>query len=100
MRKLLGALSVFLVICVIVLYARDCRLSFSQWRLCGESKGQPGVVGETVNFNWNKGGLLSDVLYVDGKPAARLVKYSFSLEGDSMEVASLDGTKQSRYCGK
>ena len=73
MRKLLGALSVFLVIFVIVVYARDCRVSFSQWRYCGENKQEPGIVGDLVNFDWNFGGLFSDVLYVNGKPAARLV---------------------------
>jgi hypothetical protein len=100
MRKLLGALSVFLVIFGVVAYARECRVTFSQWRHCGENKNEPGVVGDMVNFNWNLGGLFSDVLYVNGKPAARLVKYDFSLEGDSIEVESLDGEQRSRYCGK
>jgi len=100
MRKLLGALSVFLVIFVIVVYARDCRVSFSQWRYCGENKQEPGIVGDLVNFDWNLGGLFSDVLYVNGKPAARLVKYDFSLEGDVIEIVSPDGQKRSRYCGK
>ena len=100
MRKLIGALAVLLVLFVIVVYTRDCRVSFSRWKHCGGDAAQPGFLGDWVDFDWNFAGLFSDVLYANGKPAARLVKYDFGLSGDVMDIASLDGTKQSRYCGK
>jgi hypothetical protein len=100
MHKLIHALAVLLVLFVIVVYARDCRVSFSRWKQCGDDAGRPGIVGDWASFDWNFAGLFSRVLYIDGKPAARLVKYDFGLSGDVMEIASLDGTKQSRYCGK
>ncbi len=100
MQKLVRALGVLLVLLAIVVYARDCRMSFSSWTHCGGDPGQPGIVGDYVKFDWNLTGLFGNVLHVDGKPAARLVKYDFSLNGDSMEIVSLDGTKRSRYCGK
>jgi hypothetical protein len=100
MRKLISALAVLLVLFVIVVYVRDCRRSFSHWKHCGGNPGQPGILDDWVSFNWNPAGIFSDVLYVDGKPAARLVKYDFGLAGDVMEIVSLDGTKRSRYCGK
>jgi hypothetical protein len=100
MHRLLSGLAVLLVLFGIVLYTRDCRVSFSRWKHCGGDAGQAGFLGDWVSFDWNLAGLFSDVLHVDGKPAARLVKYEFGLAGDVMEVASLDGTKTSRYCGK
>ena len=57
-------------------------------------------MGEYVNFGWNFAGLFSDVLYVDGRPAARIMNYDFGLSGDVMEIATLDGTGKSRYCGR
>jgi hypothetical protein len=57
-------------------------------------------VSDYVKFDWTPAGIFSDVLHVDGKPAARLVKYHFSLTDDAIEIVSLDGTKRSRYCGK
>ena len=100
MHRFLSGLAVLLVILGIVVYTRDCRVSFSTWKHCGGDPGQPGIVDDWVKFDWNLAGLFSDVLHVDGKPAARLVKYDFGLTGDVMEVTSLDGTKKSRYCGK
>ncbi len=100
MHRLISGLAVLLVLVGIGVYARDCRVSFSRWKHCGGDPGQAGVLDDWVKFDWNLAGLFSNVLYVDGKPAARLVKYDFGLSGDTMEVASLDGTKRSRYCGK
>jgi hypothetical protein len=100
MKKLISALAILLVLFVIVVYVRDCRRSFSQWKHCGGDPGQPGIVGDWASVDWNLAGLFSDVVYVGGKPAARLVKYDFGLAGDVMEIVSLDGTKRSRYCGK
>lgn len=100
MMKLVSALGVLLVVFAMVVYARDGRMSFNQWKHCGGDIGQPGIVGEYVNFNWNWAGLFSDVLYVDGKPTARLVKYYFHLTDDVIVITSLDGTRKSRYCGK
>jgi hypothetical protein len=100
MKKLLGVLSVFLVLFVVVVYARDCRVSFNQWKHCRGEAGQQGILGEYVNFGWNFAGLFSKVLYVDGRPAARIVSYDFGLSGDVMEIATLDGSSKSRYCGK
>ncbi|MBN2574859.1 MAG: hypothetical protein JXP73_09870 [Deltaproteobacteria bacterium] len=100
MQKLIRALGVFLVLFVLVVYTRDCRVSFSRWKHCGGDPAQPGFLGDWVDFDWKLAGLFTDVLYVDGEPAARLVKYDFGLSGDVMEIASLDGTKRARYCGK
>jgi hypothetical protein len=100
MQRLIRALGVLLFIFGIVVYARDCRVSFNQWKHCGGDAGQPGVLGDWVHFDFNPSGLFSDVLRVDGKPAARLVKYHFHLVDDVIEIASLDGTKTSRYCGR
>jgi hypothetical protein len=100
MAKLVRGLGVLLVVLAIVVYARDCRMSFNQWKHCGGDPGEPGILGDYVNFNWNMAGLFSDVLYVNGKPAARLAKYYFHLTDDAIVVASLDGSKKSRYCGK
>ena len=100
MQKLVRALGVLLVVFAIVVYARDCRMSFNSWKHCGGDPGQPGILDEYVKFDWTLAGIFSDVLYVDGKPAARLVKYHFSLTDDAMDIMSLDGTKHSRYCGK
>ncbi len=100
MRRLISGLTVFIVLFGIVAYARDCRVSFSRWKHCGGDAGQPGFLGDWVSFDLNPAGLFSDVLRVDGKPAARLLKYDFGLAGDVMEVASLDGARKSRYCGK
>lgn len=99
MLKLVRALGVLLLPFAAVVYARDCRMAFNQWKHCGSEIGQ-GVLGDYVNFSWNWAGLFSDVLYVDGRPAARLTKYDFHLTDDAIEVTSLDGAKQSRYCGK
>lgn len=100
MRRLISGLAVLLFVFGIGVYARDCRVSFSRWKHCGGEPGQPGLVGDWASFDWNPGGLFSDVLRVDGKPAARLVKYDWGLSGDTMEIVSLDGSKRSRYCGK
>jgi hypothetical protein len=100
MQKLVRALAVLLVVFAIVVYARDCRMAFNSWKYCGGDPGQPGIVSDYVKFDWTPAGLFSDVLHVDGKPAARLVKYHFSLTDDAIEIVSLDGTKRSRYCGK
>jgi len=100
MKKLVRALGVLLVLFAIVVYARDCRMSFNQWKHCGGDPGQPGIVGDYAKFDWGLAGIFRDVLSVDGKPAARLVKYDFSLTGDAIEIVSLDGAKRSRYCGK
>jgi hypothetical protein len=100
MSKLVRALGVLLVVFGIVVYARDCRMSFNQWRYCGSDLDKPGIVGSDVNFSWNWAGLFSDTLYVDGKPAARLAKYYFHLTDDAIVIAALDGSKKSRYCGK
>jgi len=100
MQKLIRRLAVLLVLSAIVVYARDCRLSFNQWKHCGEERGQPGFLGDWVHFDWRPSGLFSDILYVDGKPAARLVRYHFRLVDDVIETASLDGEKTSKYCGK
>ena len=100
MQKLIRALGIVVVLLAIVVYARDCRMVFNQWKHCGGDPGQPGIVGDWAKFDWNPAGRFSDVLRVDGKPAARLVKYHFHMADDVIEVASLDGTKQSRYCGK
>lgn len=53
-----------------------------------------------MQFSFNPSGVLSDVLRVDGKPAAKRVRYHFHLLDDVIEVASLDGTQTARYCGK
>lgn len=100
MQKLVRASGVLLVLLAIVVYARDCRMSFNQWKHCGGDPGQPGILGDYAKIDWNLAGIFSDVLKVDGKPAARLVKYHFSLTDDAIEIVSLDGTKRSRYCGK
>ncbi len=100
MHRFFSGVAVLLVLFGIVVYARDCRRSFSQWKHCGGDPGQPGIAGEWASFGWNVAGLFSDVLYVDGKPVGRLLKYDFGLGGDVMEIVSLDGTKRSRYCGK
>ena len=100
MHRLISGLAILLVLFGIVLYTRDCRVSFSRWKHCGGDPGQPGILGDWVKLDWNLAGLFSDVLRVDGQPAARLVKYEFGLAGDVMEIVSLDGTKRSRYCGK
>jgi len=100
MQKLIRALAILLVLFVIVAYSRDCRVSFNQWKHCGGDPGQPGIVGDWAHFEFNPAGIFSDVLYVNGKPAARLVKYHFHLADDVIEIASLDGSKTSRYCGK
>ena len=100
MHKLIRAVGLLLVVFGIVVYARDCRISFNQWKHCGADPGQPGILGDWVHFEFNPSGLFSDVLQVDGKPAARLVKYHFHLVDDVIEIASLDGTKTSRYCGR
>ena len=100
MQKLIRRLAVLLVLSAIVVYARDCRLSFNQWKHCGGDSGQPGIVGDWVHFDWRPAGIFSDILYVDGKPAAALVKYHFHLDGDVIEIAALDGARRSRYCGK
>jgi hypothetical protein len=100
MQRIISGLTVLVVLFVIVVYARDCRLSFNQWKPCGGDPGQPGIVGDWVHFDWKLSGLFNDVLYVDGKPAARLVKYHFRLVDDTIDVVSLDGTKNSSYCGK
>jgi hypothetical protein len=100
MSKLVRALGVLLVLAVMVVYARECRMSFNQWKLCGGGNAEASVLGQYVNFNWNKGGLFSDTLYVNGQPAARLRKYYFHLTDDAIVVQSLDGAKESRYCGK
>ncbi len=100
MQRLIRGLGVLLVLFAIVVYARDCRMSFNLWKHCGGDPAQPGFLGDYVKFDWTFAGLFSDVLRVDGKPAARLVKYDFGLSGDAIEVSSLDGTHRSRYCGK
>jgi hypothetical protein len=100
MQKIIRTFGIFAVLFAIVVYARDCRTSFNQWKHCGGDSGQPGIVGDWVHFDWRPAGIFSDILYVDGKPAAALVKYHFHLDGDVIEIASLDGSKRSRYCGK
>ena len=100
MQRLIRALGVLLLVFGIVVYARDCRVSFNQWKHCGGDAGQSAVLGDWVHFDFNPSGLFSSVLRVDGKPAARLVKYHFRLVDDVIEIASLDGSKTSRYCGK
>jgi hypothetical protein len=100
MQRFVRALGVLLVLFGVVVYTRDCRMSFNSWKHCGGDAGQPGILGDYANFNWSFAGLFSDVLHVDGKPAARLVKYDFGLGGDTIEVVSLDGAHRSRYCGK
>jgi hypothetical protein len=100
MQKLVRALAILLVLFAIVVYARDCRLSFNRWKHCGGDPGQPGIVGDWVDFDWNSRGLFSDVLYISGKPVARLVKYHLRLADDVIDIASLDGSRTSRYCGK
>ncbi len=100
MRSLVRALGVLLVLFTIVVYARDCRVSFNQWKHCGGDAGKEGLLGAWVHFNFNPSGIFSDVLLVDGKPAARLVKYHFHVVDDVIDVASLDGSQTSRYCGK
>jgi hypothetical protein len=100
MSKLVRVLGVLVVVFAIVVYARDLRMSFNQWKHCGGDVGQPGILGQYVNFSWNWAGLFSDTLYVDGKPAARLAKYYFHLTDDAIVVASFDGARKSRYCGK
>jgi len=99
-QKLLRALGVLLVLFAIAVYARDCRMSFNQWKYCGSDPGQPGILDEYVNFNWTVAGLFTDVLRVNGRPAAHLVHYHFGLTGDVIEIASLDWSRRSRYCGK
>ncbi len=100
MRRIIRTLGILTVLFAIAVYARDCRMSFNQWKQCGGDPGRPGIVGDWVHFDWRPAGIFSDVLYVDGKPAARLVKYHFHLADDVIEIASLDATKTSRYCGK
>jgi hypothetical protein len=100
MAHLMRSLGVLLVLGAMVVYARDCRMSFNQWKHCEAVPGETALLGDYVNFNWNLSGLFSDVLYVDGKPAARLVKYDFHLTDDAITVESLDGTQKARYCGK
>lgn len=100
MQRLIRFLGVLIVLSGAVVYARDCRVAFNQWKHCGGDPGQPGFLGDWVKFDFNPSGLFSDVLRVDGKPAARLVKYHFHVVDDVIEVASLDGAKTSRYCGK
>ena len=100
MSKLVRALGVLLVVFVMAVYARDCRMSFNQWKHCGYTSTEPAVLGDYVNFSWTYGGLFSDTLYVKGKPAARLLKYYFHLTDDAIVVESLDGKERSRYCGK
>jgi hypothetical protein len=100
MSKLVRALGVLLVLAVLVLYARDCRMSFNQWKLCAGEPAESAFMGQYVNFNWNMRGLLSDELYANGKPVARLVKYYFHLTDDAIVVESLDGKQRARYCGK
>jgi hypothetical protein len=100
MQKLVRAFGVLAFLFGIVVYARDCRMSFNQWKHCGGEPGQPGLVGDWAQFRWRPAGLFSDILHVDGEPPARLVKYHFHLDGDVIEIASLDGSKTSRYCGK
>ena len=100
MQKLIRTLGVLAILFAVVVYGRDCRMSFNQWKHCGGDPGQPGLVGDWAHFDWKPSGLLTDVLYVDGKPAARLVKYHFHLDGDVIEIVSLDGARSSRYCGK
>ena len=100
MSQLVRALGVLLVIFAIVVYARDCRMAFNQWKHYGDDPGQPGILGEYISFDWRPAGIFSDILYFDGKPVARLVKYHFHLADDTIEIESLDGTKHSRYCGK
>jgi hypothetical protein len=99
-QKLLRALGVLLVLGAVAVYARDCRLSVNRWNHCGGDPGQPGIVGDWAHFEWTPAGIFNDVLYIDGKPAARLVKYYFHMSEDAIEIVSLDGTKRSRYCGK
>ena len=100
MQKLIRALGILAVLFAIVVYSRDCRMSFNQWKHCGGDPGQPGIVGDWAHIDWKPVGIFSDVLYVDGRPAARLVKYHFHLDGDVVEIVSLDGSRNSRYCGK
>jgi hypothetical protein len=100
MQKLVRALGILLVLFAIVVYARDCRMSFNSWKHCGGDPGQPGILGDYAKIDFGLAGLFTNILRVDGKPAARLVKYHFSLTDDAIEIASLDGMKQSRYCGK
>lgn len=100
MAHLMRSLGVLLVLFAIVVYARDCRMSFNQWKHCEALPGETAILGDYVNFNWNMAGLFSDILYVDGKPAARLAKYYFHLTDDTIVVQSLDGTQKARYCGK
>ena len=100
MSKLVRALGVVLVLFVMVVYARDCRMSFNQWRLCAGEPAESAFLGQYVNFSWNASGIFSDTLYAGGKPAARLVKYYFHLTDDAIVVESLDGAKRARYCGK
>jgi len=100
MSKLVRVLGVLLVAFALVVYARDLRMSFNQWKHCGYSPEEPAVLGDYVNFSWNYFGLFSDVLYVEGKPAARLLKYYFHLTDDAIVVESIDGKQRARYCGK
>ena len=100
MHRLIRVLGVLAVLFAIVVYARDCRMSFNMWKHCGGDPGQPGILGDYVKLDWSFAGLFRDVLRVDGKPAARLAKYDFGLSGDVIEVVSLDGAQRSRYCGK
>jgi hypothetical protein len=100
MQRIISGLTVLLVLFVIVVYARDCRLSFNQWKHCGSEPGQTAFLGDWVQFNWKLPGIFNDVLYVGGKPAARLVKYHFRLVDDILDIESLDGTQKSSYCGK
>ena len=100
MQKLIRTLGILAVLFAIVVYTRDCRMSFNQWKHCGGDPGQQGIVGDWTHFDWKATGIFNDVLYVDGKPAARLRKYHFHLDGDVIEIASLDGSRSSRYCGK
>ena len=44
MHRVLSGLAVLLVIFGIVVYTRDCRVSFSSWKHCGGDPGQPGIV--------------------------------------------------------
>ena len=100
MQKLIGTLGVLAVLFGIGVYARDCRMSFNQWKHCGGNPGEPGLVGDWAHFEWGPAGIFSDVLHVEGQAPVRLVKYHFHLDGDVIEIASLDGASTSRYCGK
>jgi hypothetical protein len=100
MSKLVRTLGFLFVIFAMTVYARNCRMSFYQWKHCGYSASEPAILGDYVNFSWNHSGLFSDTLYVNGQPAAKLLKYYFHLTDDAIVVESLDGAQRARYCGK